>query len=239
MTSFLEKYFMNLTIVKRWLKILIGKDLFLLPQVNCPKLHYGRKDYDWTFCPMEINRASIVYSFGIGRDISFDLALIENFGLRVFAFDPTPKSVAWLKSQELPSEFQYFPLGLSDHDGVIEFFETGGEETVSYTEIKLGAQRDNPEPVFLNVRKLSTICAMLQHDRIEILKLDIEGSEYRVIPDVLQSNINIDQILVEFHHRFKEIKVAKTRELIKLMNSHGYRIFDISTSGYEYSFIKR
>jgi FkbM family methyltransferase len=230
---------MNLIILKRWVKVLLGRDLFMMPQVNCPKIHYGNKEYDWTFCPVGINRESIVYSFGIGRDISFDLALIENFGLKVFAFDPTPKSVAWLESQKLPSEFQYFPLGLSDHDGVMEFFETGGEEAVSFTELKLGEQWDGQQPVFLNVCNLPTICAMLKHDHIDILKLDIEGSEYRVIPDLLQSKIHIDQILVEFHHRFKEIKVAKTRELIKIMNHHGYLIFDISTSGYEYSFIKR
>lgn len=230
---------MNFSILKRWVKVLIGRDIFVIPQVDCPKLHFGRKDYDWTFCPVEINKDSIVYSFGIGRDISFDLALIENFGLRVFAFDPTPKSVAWLESQILPPEFRYFPLGLSDQDGIMKFFETNGDKTVSYTELELGDQKNGKQPVVLNVCKLSTICAMLQHDHIDILKLDIEGSEYRVIPDILQSSIQIDQILVEFHHRFKEIKVTKTGELIKMMNRHGYLIFDISTSGYEYSFIKR
>jgi FkbM family methyltransferase len=229
---------MNLIILKRWVKVLLGRDLFIMPQVDFPKLHYGRKDYDWTFCPVQINKNSIVYSFGIGRDISFDLALIENFGLKVFAFDPTPKSIAWLESQKLPSEFQYFPLGLSDHDGTMEFFETDGEHAVSYTELKLEDKKVRQQPIFLQVCKLLTICSMLNHDHIDILKLDIEGSEYRVLPDLLQSNIQVDQILVEFHHRFKEIKVAKTRQLIEILNLYGYKIFDISTSGYEYSFIK-
>jgi FkbM family methyltransferase len=229
---------MDLTILKRWVKVLLGRDLFIMPQVDFPKLHYGRKDYDWTFCPVQINKDSIVYSFGIGRDISFDLALIENFGLKVFAFDPTPKSIAWLESQKLPSEFQYFPLGLSDHDGTMEFFETGGEHAVSYTELKLEDKKVRQQPIFLKVCKLLTICSLLNHDHIDILKLDIEGSEYRVLPDLLQSNIQVDQILVEFHHRFKEIKVAKTRRLIEILNLYGYKIFDISRSGYEYSFIK-
>jgi len=34
---------------------------------------------------------AVVYSLGIGEDISFDLALIEKYGARVHAFDPTPK----------------------------------------------------------------------------------------------------------------------------------------------------
>jgi FkbM family methyltransferase len=230
---------MNSITLKRWLKILLGKDLLILPQVNCPTLKYGRDEYDWTFCPVSINKDSIVYSFGVGHDISFDLALIKTFGLKVFAFDPTPKSVAWLKTQSLPSEFQYYPLGLSDHDGTMEFFESGGEQAVSYTEVKSNGQDDHNRPVHLQVCKLSTICSTLRHDHIDILKLDIEGSEYRVIPDILQSNIHVDQILVEFHHWFREIKVAQTRELIKIMNRRGYMIFNISTNGYEYSFIRK
>lgn len=230
---------MELTLLKRWVKVLLGKDLFIRTQVNCPTLHYGRKDYDWSFCPLDINKDSIVYSFGIGHDISFDLELIENFGLKVFAFDPTPKSTTWLEAQVLPSEFQYFALGLSDHDGIVEFFETGGKQAVSFTELKLSDKWSGQQPVLLRVCKLSTICSMLNHDHIDILKMDIEGSEYRVIPDLLRSKIPITQILVEFHHRFKEINVAKTRELIKIMNRSGYKIFNVSTSGYEYSFIRK
>jgi FkbM family methyltransferase len=230
---------MNLMILKRWAKVLLGRDLLIMPQVDCPKLHYGRKDYDWTFCPVELNKDSIVYSFGVGRDISFDLALIDNFGLNVFAFDPTPKSNAWVKSQILPAEFHYFKLGLSDHDGRMEFFETGGDEAVSYTELNLSNESGDRKHVSLEVCRLSTIASKLNHNHIDILKLDIEGSEYRVLPDILQSDIHIGQILVEFHHRFRQIKATKTRQLIKLMNHHRYWIFFVSTNGYEYSFIRK
>jgi FkbM family methyltransferase len=229
---------MDLTILKRYIKVLLGRDLFMKTQVKCPKLHYGKKEYDWTFCPIGLDKDSIVYSFGVGRDISFDLALIGNFGLRVFAFDPTPKSLAWLKTQILPPQFQYYPWGLSDHDGIMNFFETGGEQTVSYTELKVNDTGIDQNPVSLDVYKLSTICSLLNHNRVDILKLDIEGSEYRAIPDILFSNIYVGQILVEFHHRFKEVGVSKTRELIKALNCYGYSIFDVSKGGYEYSFIK-
>jgi FkbM family methyltransferase len=229
---------MKLTILKRWIKILLGRDLFIRHQISCPKLTYGRAEYDWTFCPSGINNSSIVYSFGIGRDISFDLALIEKFGLRVFAFDPTPKSIAWLESQQLPPQFQYYPWGLSDHDGTLEFFETGSQEAVSLTETRPDSQREKQASVVLKVSRLSTICSMLNHDHIDILKLDIEGSEYRAIPDILHSHLVIRQILVEFHHRFKEISVVQTRELINELNCHGYRIFHISSNGYEYSFAR-
>ncbi len=225
--------------LKRFLKILLSKDIPTWPQVDRSKIKFGQPEYDWTFSPLNIGKESIVYSFGIGRDISFDLALIENFGVKVFAFDPTPKSIAWLRSQKLPSGFKYFPIGLSDQDRLADFYEIDGEQSVSYSEVKLDAQVKTQSPVALRVCRFSTICEMLRHDRVDILKLDIEGSEYGVIPDVLASKIEIGQILVEFHHRHNRIRVAKTREMIKLMNQQGYLIFDVSPNGYEYSFIKQ
>ncbi|GIS18490.1 MAG: hypothetical protein CM15mP120_04060 [Pseudomonadota bacterium] len=40
----------------------------------------------------------------------------------------------------------------------------------------------------------------LGHDHLDVLKMDIEGAEYAVLDDMLQSNILPDQLLVEFHH---------------------------------------
>jgi len=39
--------------------------------------------------------------------------------------------------------------------------------------------------------------------------MDIEGAEYEVIDDLIASGIRPKQILVEFHHRFKNVGVKK------------------------------
>jgi hypothetical protein len=48
----------------------------------------------------------------------------------------------------------------------------------------------------------------------------------------------VDQLLVEFHHRWPEIGLLKTRNTVDQLNSAGFRIFDISPSGEEFSFKK-
>ena len=78
---------------------------------------------------------------------------------------------------------------------------------------------------------------MLGHRKIDILKMDIDGTEYAVIDDLITSGITTEQILVEFHHRFKNIGKQKTERAIKLLNGKCFRIFDISLHGEEYSFI--
>jgi len=78
---------------------------------------------------------------------------------------------------------------------------------------------------------------MLGHQSVDILKMDIEGSEYEVIDDLIASGIHPRQILIEFHHRFNNVGVTRTNRTIAALNRSGYRIFYISPKGREYSFI--
>jgi len=78
---------------------------------------------------------------------------------------------------------------------------------------------------------------MLGHQRIELLKMDIEGAEYEVIQDLLESRVEIHQLLVEFHHRWPEVGLNKTETAIQQLNSVGYKIFSVSLSGEEYGFL--
>ena len=71
-----------------------------------------------------------------------------------------------------------------------------------------------------------------------IVKLDIEGAEYEVIQHIIDRKIKIHQLLIEFHHRFPGIGNKKTKEAIRILNNAGYKIFDVSPSGEEFSFIK-
>ena len=58
-------------------------------EVEVDKLHLGTTYGGYAVVPAALGPESIVYSFGVGQDASFDLALIERFGATVHAFDPT------------------------------------------------------------------------------------------------------------------------------------------------------
>lgn len=66
--------------------------------LQCPTARYGTGGGRWMACPADIQPNSVIYSFGTGRDLSFDLALIDRHGARVHAFDPTPASVQWVRT---------------------------------------------------------------------------------------------------------------------------------------------
>jgi FkbM family methyltransferase len=176
-----------------------------------------------------------VYAAGVGRDISFDLALIQRFGLVVHAFDPTPASIAWVRAQELPAGFVLHEHGLADFDGEALFYPPADPAHVSHTILERPMDRGGV--VVAPMKRLVTVVAALGHERIDVLKLDIEGAEYGVIEDLANGALRPGQVLVEFHHRFPGIGASRTHAAISRLRGIGYGVFSVSPTGEEFCFL--
>ena len=46
-------------------------------------------------------------------------------------------------------------------------------------------------------------------------------------------------LLIEFHHRFPEVGLEKTKEAVSFVRSQGYCIFYVSANGEEIGFYKK
>lgn len=217
------------------LRAMVGTDVYAREQLQCAKVCIGNVSASWVICPARLSEESTVYSFGVGEDISFDLALIERFGLRVHAFDPTPRSGAWLRMQETPEEFIFHEYGIGSYDGSVMFHPPENPNFVSYSVVARGAP--SGPAIKAPVYRLSTIMNLLGHANIDLLKMDVEGAEYEVIKDLIMSGMNVGQLLVEFHHRWPQVGARRTREAIRALNRAGFRIFNVSPAGSEYSFL--
>jgi FkbM family methyltransferase len=184
-----------------------------------------------------LNKDSVVYSFGIGEDITFDRHLIEKTGCRVFAFDPTPKSIEWLRTQVLPDGFVAHPVGISPETGKMKFRLPHNKNHVSGSLENAGHVNDS-DTVEVDVKRLSDLMRDLGHSRIDLLKMDIEGSEYAVIDQILTDKIDIKQLVVEVHERYLPDGKILTEKMVKKLQENGYQLFAKSLSREELSFIK-
>ncbi len=223
--------------LKRFLKQISGQDVWFFPQIKADTIRHG----DWCFIPNNLTSKSIVYSLGVGEDIIFDIEIIKKFNLVVESFDPTPNSIKWLKKTPTPDNFNFHPFGISNQDGILKLYPLiikGKKENAMFT-LNGECSSGGSDYIKIPVKKLSTIMKELNHNKIDILKMDIEGAEYSVIDDLLKSQLDVKQLLVEFHHRFQSIGKKQTKSIIKKLNNHGYKIFFISEKGREYSFIKK
>ena len=221
---------------KRFLKRLVGRELKLKIDIRIPVI----KDGGWWFTPDGLNQTSIVYSLGVGDDIDFDLALIEKYGVKVHAFDPTPSSIDMLDGRDLPQRFHFHPWAVTTADGSLTFYprlkKDGTKSDVMYTMI--AEEETINDAIEVPAYSLSTISEKLGHQQIDLLKMDIEGAEYAVLDGLLASPIKPSQLLVEFHHRFPGIGLDKTADVIERLRAAGYRIFAISEIGREVSFLR-
>jgi FkbM family methyltransferase len=203
-------------------------------EVRRPTFMAGERSGMWTVLPDLLNRDSVVYSFGVGDNLGWELAMVQRFGLTLHAFDPTPASVSWVAQQRLPEQIHFHPIGLAGHDGVCRFSLPRHGSRFNFRPSEAG---ESSMSVEAPVNRLSTIMKQLGHDRIDVLKIDIEGGEYPALDDMLASGIMPRQLLVEFHHHFPGIGIAKTEAAVRALKIDGYRIFDMSKRGLEIGFV--
>lgn len=226
--------------IRKIILLLSGRFSHLKTGIKINKKWYGNKYGGFFASPASLNEKSVVYSFGIGEDISFDEAMIKYHNCSVFGFDPTPKSIHWIKNQQdkLPSRFTFFEYGIADKSGFVNFYLPKNKQHVSGSFINQ-INVDEKQAIKVELKSLVDIASQLGHKKIDVLKMDIEGAEYQVLESILSSPVQIDQILVEFHERFFDDGVAKTTTIVQAMKNHGYEIFGISDSFDEVSFIHK
>jgi FkbM family methyltransferase len=218
--------------VRHYLRLMMGLDPWVRRQLNVPVERHG----DWFIFPGHMNVHSVVYSLGIGKDIAFDLSLIQTYDLVVHAFDPTPIALEWLKEQVIPSNFRAHNYAVADYNGTAFFSRSSELGNPSFT--YKGDVSTGVLDISAPVHRLETLMTMLGHDHIDLLKIDIEGAEYGVLTDIVNGNIPIKQIIVEFHHRKKGIGVTATKRAIIGLTTNGYELFHISASGQEFAFLR-
>jgi FkbM family methyltransferase len=207
-------------------------------QVELSYTVLGTEYGGWPLLDQETPQGALIYSFGIGEDISFDLAAIEKYGCVVHGFDPTPRSKQWVDRQKLPATFCFHLTGLGDKEGELEFFAPEKDGHVSFS-ARPAPGSDPSKKITAPVRRLSQLIDQIGTEVPDVLKMDIEGFEYGVIDDILASSQRPHQWLIEFHHRMYGISSDTTRGAVNRITQAGYQLFYVSESGHEYGFVFR
>lgn len=116
-----EHIYINALKIKQ---VLNGQNIYFRPVKGFPLEPYGEERYGGYYIYDKLlNEKSIVYSCGIGEDISFDQALIKKIGCKVFAFDPDKRAQRFVKAHGLEEDesFLYFPYAISAIGGGYSF----------------------------------------------------------------------------------------------------------------------
>lgn len=137
---------------------------------------------------------SVCYSAGVGEDVTFDLALIKKFGCEVWAFDPTPRSIIYAETVDDPS-FHFVPVGLWSVEADLRFYAPVDPSHVSHSAVNAQHTTDY---FVAKCKPIATLMHDIGHDRLDLLKMDIEGAEVPVLDAMLNDGPMPRVLCVEF-----------------------------------------
>ena len=149
----------------------------------------------------------MVWSCGIGEDASFDTSVIAKYGCTVHAFDPTPRSIAWVRANVDDARFQFHDSAISDRDGTLRLYLPRDAAWVSASLVP--GEHTRGEHIDVPTRRLASI--RRDFGVPDILKMDIEGAEYDVLRDLLSGPEAFfpKQLALEFHHFWPAFGLAQ------------------------------
>ncbi len=234
--------------VKAWLRTLLQID----PQSRVTTLAQlewiGSETHGYVVPQGLLDEKSICYCVGAGEDITFDTELAVRFGCRVYTIDPTPEGwnhfelvKASVRTGEplastngtpfryrisaLQMQLLHFvPVGIWDTDGTMRFYEPTRPDYPSHS---VTLFRESGRHIELPVRRLSRLMDQLEHRHIDLLKLEIEGAEYRVIETVLEDKLDVGAIAVEYdevYHSHGKAHLFRIRNSASRLLRAGYRL---------------
>ena len=172
------------------------------------------------------------YCAGVGEDITFDLGLIDRFGCAVFAFDPTPRAVAHVAAVAADEpRFHFLPVGLWSEDTTLRFFAPRNPAHVSHSVVNLQHTKtyfDAP------CRSLPGLMDELGTERIDLLKLDIEGAEHEVVRSMLERGIRPTVVCMEIDQPVKPLAFWRT---VRRVRRAGYVL--VAVDSWNLTFLSR
>lgn len=139
---------------------------------------------------------------------------------RLIAFEPDPTTLVQLREvmalNGAPGQWTLIPECVSNADGVVAF-AASGSSTSHVTE---------PDSADANAEV--RVCDAFRHlDAVDVLKMDIEGGEWRILLDPRWKNVSVEVVLMEYHP--EGCPTSDARKLAReLLRSAGYVVEDIA-----------
>jgi FkbM family methyltransferase len=189
-------------------------------------------DYGGWMVPTALIGAEwVCYCGGVGEDITFDLGLIERFGCRVFAFDPTPRAIAHVERLAPDPRFTLVPVGLWSEDTRLRFYGPADPAHVSHSVVNLQRTRESFEAP---VRSIRSLMDELGHETIDLLKIDIEGAEHAVLSSLPRAGVRPTVICAEIDRPVSTLRAwLTTRRVAKA----GYAL--VAMRGWDLTWVRR
>jgi len=181
---------------------------------------------------------SVIVDVGLGSKAEFSEYLIKKYGLKAYGVDPTKKHERALKELEAETngKFTHLPMAVSSQNGFVEFHESCENESGSIRADHVNVRKDKTRSYQVKSVQLKELVRETGYEKIDFLKLDLEGAEYDLLQGVEKDDLCIfGQIFIEFHHHCTAHTENDTLDIVTLISSKGFKSVTLDQHQYLFS----
>jgi FkbM family methyltransferase len=186
---------------------------------GAPIVELGSPYGGWRIPDGALREGDVCYCIGAGGDVSFDLELIRRYGAIVRAVDPVQAygDEALREAAGDPS-FSFRVVALTTRDGPIRMQPHHERSSGSLSAAGL---YDTDEWTEVPGLTLTSLMREFGDDHIDLLKLDVEGLEYELVPTFDLVGLGVRVFALQLHHTGS---VGQAMRMIERLRGQGYRL---------------
>ena len=191
---------------------------FLKPYLCKDLKRLGRnQDGGYVVSLNSVINSNYLISFGLGLDWSFELDYLElNKKGRVLIYDHTINFKTFLYPLiKCVKRFLTLRKNIKEVKGrlndLFSYYTFINKKKVNYFSKKIGKVASKKDESLKNILQKNPLIKKF------ILKVDIEGSEFSIIDDIIHFSNNINMLIIEFHDLDRQEKKFH-KEILKLTN---------------------
>jgi FkbM family methyltransferase len=223
---------------------------------------YGKK----FLALLDLPQNPLLISGGVGEDVSFDVEFVNSYSGEVLLFDPTPRAVAhfqdmtsrygrrsetaYSKDGRQPIEsyslenvsernVRFFEYALLNSPRKVNFYEPPVKSHVSYSVQNIqNSFKKSGSYIEVDAIGPKEVLSLANNRDVDILKLDIEGSEYEFLSASFGMKFLPKQILVEIDElHFPSLRTRRiAKKLLKLLEINGYTL--VFRDGFNFTYCR-
>ena len=182
------------------------------------------------FIKSNINENGVIFDVGsnVGSFIKLISKSLKNKSLEIYSFEPNDKLILHQKKLNLNKKHKLVVNHFAIHEKLkeIEYFEnTISSQSTTRKDYKIGKIINS---YMVNCISIDLYCKNNQINKIDLLKIDTEGSDYNVL-------LSSKNMLGEKKIKFIKIEIENNNDLYKILNylkEFDYKLIGIHNQTY-------
>ena len=169
-------------------------------------------DGGYLVCKKAAKQSEFLISFGISNDFSFEKHFVELNKVPVHAYDPSISLKFFIKHILINLIRLNLKNFMSEIINTLKFYNffNNKDNSIYFVKIGVGGNR-----IWKNIR-FEGIIKKTNFNKKIFIKIDIEGSEYRILDDIIKFEDHIKGIVIEFHQ--VDLNIERINDFIKKTN---------------------